>query len=384
MRIKAIIATSAVCISSAFAVPALADVTVGVTISLTGPASSLGLPTQKAIDIFPHEIAGEKIKYVVLDDATDPGMAVKNFRKLVDEYKADVIMGSSASPVTLPLVNLAAETHTPLLSLAASSKIVEPQDNVRRWTFKALQNESLMISVTVDHMVAKKVKSIGFIGVTDAYGEAWLQELKKQLAERNIELKGVERYARSDTSVTAQILKLMQTKPDAMFIASAGTPAALPQKTLHDLGYRGPVYQTYGIADRQFLRVAGKDADGALFSVGPMLVAEQLPKSNPIRAVALDFIHKYENKYGQGTASVFAANVWDANLMLRNALKTILPEAKPGTEAFRAKLRDALEHTKDLVTTQGVMTVTPQDHVGYDKRAAVMVQIRNGDWKYVP
>lgn len=381
--IKSLIATSVVCAAAGLPVPTYADVVVGVTISLTGPGASLAIPTKNAIDIFPREIDGQAIKYVVLDDASDPAGAVRNFKKLVDEYKADVILGSSISPATMPLVNLAAETHVPLLSLAASSRIVEPQDEVRRWTFKALQNQQMMMSVTIDHMVASGIKSVGYIGFSDAYGESWRQELTTQLEPRGIALKAAEHYGSKDTSVTAQILKIMQAKPDAVFIAAAGTPGALPQRSLIERGYKGAVYQTYGIANEKFLQLAGKDADGALFSVGPMLVAEQLPASNPIRAVALDLTHKYEAKYGKGSASVFVANAWDTYLLLSSALKATLPKAKPGTEAFRSALRDSLEQTKDLVTSQGVMTMSPKDHVGYDKRAAVMVQVKDGGWKYV-
>ena len=384
MHLKTTMAALAACLGAALCAPSFADITVGLTLSLTGPGSSLAIPTQKAVGIFPREIAGEKIKYVILDDASDPAGAVKNFHKLVDEYKADVVMGSSISPATLPLVNVAAETHVPLLSLAASSKIVEPQDEVHRWTFKALQNQPLMMEVTVDHMIASKVKSVGFIGFSNAYGESWLQELTKQLAANHIELKAVERYGSKDTSVTAQVLKLVQAKPDAILIAAAGTPGALPQKALRERGFKGLVYQTYGIANQQFLQVAGKDAEGALFSVGPMLVADQLPTSNPIRAVAMDWTRKYEARYGKDTASVFAANAWDSYMLLSHAIEAALPKARPGTAEFRSALRDALEATKDLVTSQGVMTMSPQDHVGYDKRAAVMVQIHDGHWKYVP
>jgi len=384
MHLKTTMAALAACLGAALCAPSFADITVGLTLSLTGPGSSLAIPTRDAVEIFPHEIDGEKIKYVILDDGTDPASAVKNFRKLVDEYKADVVMGSSITPTTLPLVSLAAETHVPLLSLGSASRIVEPQDDVRRWTFKALQNQQLMMSVTVDHMVANHIKSIGYIGFTNAYGESWLQELKTQLASNNIELKAVEHYGSKDTSVTAQVLKLVQAKPDAVFIAAAGTPGALPQKALRERGYKGLVYQTYGIANQQFLQVAGKDAEGALFSVGPMLVADQLPTSNPIRAVAMDWTRKYEAKYGKDTASVFAANAWDSYMLLSHAIKAALPKARPGTAEFRSALRDALEATKDLVTSQGVMTMSPQDHVGYDKRAAVMVQIHDGRWKYVP
>jgi len=383
MNLKCCLATFFVAVASYIAPGAAAEVVVGVTISLTGPGTSLAIPTQNAISIFPTEVGGEKVNYVVLDDGSDPTQSVRNFRKLVNEYKADVILGSSISPATLPLVDIAAETSTPLISLAASSRIVEPQDDVRRWTFKAIQNQELVTGVTVDHMVKNNVKRIGFIGFSDAYGESWLQELKKQLAERNIDLVAVERYGSKDTLVTAQVLKVMQAKPDAIFIAAAGTPGALPQKSLLERGFKGPIYQTYGIANNEFLRISGKDAEGALFAVGPALVASQLPDANPVKAVALDLKEKYEAKYGEGSLSVFVANAWDTQLLLNSALKDALKHEKPGSAAFRSVLRDSLENVHELVTSQGVMTMSSQDHVGYDKRAAVMVQIRDSGWKYI-
>lgn len=383
MKLKYCLAAVLITAVSCVAPVASAEVVVGVTISLTGPGASLAIPTQNAISIFPTEVEGEKIRYIVLDDQSDPTQSVRNFRKLVDEFKADVVLGSSISPATLPLVDIAAETGTPLLSLAASSRIVEPQDDVRRWAFKAIQNQELVTGVTVDHMVKSNISSLGFIGFSDAYGESWLQEFQKQLAERNIDLVATERYGSKDTLVTAQVLKVMQAKPDAVFIAAAGTPGALPQKTLLERGFKGPIYQTYGIANNEFLRVSGKDAEGALFAVGPALVADQLPDANPIKAVALDLKDKYEAKYGDGSLSVFVANAWDTHLLLDSALKDALKQEKPGSTAFRSVLRDSLEGVRELVTSQGVMSMSPQDHVGYDKRAAVMVQIRDSDWKYV-
>lgn len=362
---------------------ALADINVGVTLSLTGPGASLALPTQNAIKLFPKEIGSEKINYIILDDNSDPSASVRNFQKLVDENKVDVVMGSNVSPATIPLVNIASERKVPHISLAASARIVEPQDASRRWTFKAIANESVVVSVTVDHMVASGVKRLAFIGFADAYGDSWLGELKAQAEKRGIELVATEKYARTDASVTAQVLKIVAARPDAVLVAAAGTPGALPQKTLQERGYKGRVYQTYGIANRDFLKLAGKDAEGAYFAAGGVLVAPQLDDSNPIKKVALDAIKAYEAANGPDSMSVFSANAVDANLLLRAGLAGALAKQKPGTEAFRAALRDSLEQVRDLVTTQGVINMSTTDHVGYDKRAAVMMQIVDGGWKYV-
>lgn len=381
--IKFRLARLGVALLASAAMYAHADINVGVTLSLTGPGASLGGPTQNALKLFPKELGSEKINYIVLDDASDPSASVRNFQKLVDENKVDVVMGSNVSPATIPLVNVAAERKVPLISLAASARIVEPQDATRRWAFKAIANESIVVHATLDHMAANKVKTLGFIGFADAYGESWLNEVKAQAEKAGITLVATEKYARTDTSVTAQALKLLAAKPDAVLIAAAGTPGALPQKTLTDRGYKGRIYQTYGIANREFLKLAGKDAEGAIFAAGGVLVAQQLEQSNPIRKVALEAITAYEAAYGPDTMSVFSANAFDANLLLRTALPGALAKAKPGTDAFRSALRDSLEQVTGLVTTQGVINMSSSDHVGYDKRAAVIMQINNGNWKYL-
>lgn len=365
------------------ATPARADINVGVTLSLTGPAASLGMPAKRAIDLLPKEAAGQKLNFILLDDTSDPSVSVRNFRRLVDEHKVDVVMGSSVTPSTIALVDVAAETKVPLMSLAASAKIVEPQDEKRRWAFKAIQNENLMIGATLDHMQQAGTKTLAFMGFSDAYGDAWLAALQPLADKAGIKLVATERYVRTDTSVVAQTLKIIAAKPDAVLVAASGTPGALPQKALTERGYKGRVYQTYGIANRDFLRVAGKDAEGAIFAVGPVLVADQLEPGSPMRPVAQDFVKRYEAAYGSNSASIFSANVWDAGLVLRAAIPAALGKGKPGTEAFRIALRDALESTSGVVTTQGVTTMSRSDHVGYDKRAAVLVQIQNGVWKYL-
>jgi branched-chain amino acid transport system substrate-binding protein len=362
---------------------ALADVNVGVTLSLTGPGASLGIPTEKAIKLFPKEIAGQKINYLILDDGSDPTNSAKNFKKLVDEDKVDVVMGSSTSPATMPLVINASEKKVPHISLAASARIVEPQDATRRWSFKAIANENIVVGQTVAHMAANGVKTLAFIGFNDAYGESWLAELDSQAQKAGITRVATEKYARTDTSVTGQVLKIVAANPDAVLVAGAGTPGALPQKTLLERGYKGRIYQTYGIANRDFLRLAGKDAEGAYFAAGGVLVASQLEASNPIRSVGLEATRAYEAANGPDSMSVFVANAFDANMLLRAGLTTALAKERPGTEAFRAALRDSLEQVRGLVTTQGVINMTPTDHVGYDQRAAVMMQITNGAWKYV-
>ena len=366
------------------AAAAQADITVGVTVSATGPAASLGIPEKNTIALLPTTIGGQKVNYIVLDDASDTTAAVANTRKLITESKADVILGSTTTPNSLAMIDVVAEAQVPMISLAASARIVEPVDAKRRWVFKTPQNDIMMSIAIVQSMVDKGVKTVGFIGFADAYGEGWYQEFSKIAGIKGIQIVANERYARADTSVTAQVLKLMAAKPDAVLIAGSGTPAVLPQKTLKERGYTGLYYQTHGVANNDFLRVGGKDVDGTLLPAGGVLVAAQLPPNHPVRKAALEYVTKYEAAYGKGSVSTFGAHAWDAGVLLQAAIPVALKTAQPGTPAFRAALRDALEAVKEAPGAHGIFNMSAGDHLGLDQRARVMVKIENGTWKYLP
>ena len=361
-----------------------AQIRVGVTISTTGPAASLGVPQRNSIALMPTEIGGQKVEYIVLDDAADSTKAVANARKLIDENNVDVLVGSSTTPASLAMIDVAAEKKVAMVSLAASARLIQPMDAQRRWVFKTPQNDSLMADAIAGHMASAGVKTVGFIGFNDAYGDGWLAEATRAFAANNIQLVATEKFARADTSVTGQVLKLVAAKPDAVLIAGAGTPAALPQKTLRERNYTGRYYQTHGIANADFLRVGGRDVEDTVLPAGPILVASQLPDSNPIKAVAGDYVRRYEAAHGVGSVATFGAHAIDAGIMLQAAIPVALKSAKPGTPEFRAALRDAIEANKDLVLTHGVSTMTPQDHNGFDQRARVMVTIEGGAWKMLP
>jgi branched-chain amino acid transport system substrate-binding protein len=368
----------------ATAAPAFADINVGVTVSATGPAASLGIPEKNTITLLPTKIGNEKINYVVLDDASDTTTAVSNTRKLISEHRVDVVIGSTITPNSLAMIDVVSEAQTPMISLAASARIVEPMDAKRRWVFKTPQNDVMMAQAIGTHMAENRVKTVGFIGFADAYGESWYQEFDKVARAKGLQIVANERYNRTDTSVTSQALKIMSAKPDAVLIVGSGTPAALPQKTLKERGYAGKYYQTHGVANNDFLRVGGKDVEGTIFPAGAVLVAAQLPKNHPVRASALDYWAKYEGAFGKGSVSTFGAHAWDAGLIFRTAAAQALKKAKPGTAEFRAALRDALESVKELPAAHGVFNMTSEDHLGLDHRARVMVKIENGTWKYLP
>jgi branched-chain amino acid transport system substrate-binding protein len=363
---------------------ALADITVGVTVSATGPAASLGIPEKNTIALMPRTIAGEKVNYIVLDDASDTTTAVGNTRKLISESKVDIILGSSTTPNSLAMIDVAAEAQTPMISMAASARIVEPMDAKKKWVFKTPQNDIMMSLAIADHMANAGVKTVAFIGFADAYGEGWYQEFSNAAALKKIQIVGNERYARTDTSVTGQTLKMISAKPDAVLIAGSGTPAALPQKALKERGFAGKVYQTHGVANADFLRVGGKDVEGTFLPSGPVLVAEQLPASHPVKKSAMAYVTAYEAVHGKGSVSTFGAHGWDAGVLMAAAVPVALKKAKPGTVEFRTALRDALEQIKELPGAHGIFNMSENDHLGLDQRARVMVKIENGAWKYIP
>jgi branched-chain amino acid transport system substrate-binding protein len=368
----------------ATAAAAWADVNVGVTVSATGPAASLGIPEKNTISLMPKTIAGQKINYIVLDDASDTTAAVANTRKLIAENKVDIILGSTTTPNSLAMIDVASEAKTPMISIAASARIIEPMAAKKKWVFKTPQNDIMMSLAIAEHMAANGVKTVAFIGFSDAYGEGWSEEFAKAAALKKITVVANERYSRTDTSVTGQALKIMSAKPDAVLVAGSGTPAALPQKTLKERGYTGKMYQTHGVANADFLRVGGKDVEGTFLPAGPVLVAEQLPATNPVKKSALAYVTAYEAAYGKGTVSTFGAHAWDAGLLMSSAVPIALKKAQPGTPEFRAALRDALEQTKDVSGAHGVFNMTEKDHLGLDQRARVMVKIENNAWKYQP
>jgi branched-chain amino acid transport system substrate-binding protein len=360
-----------------------AQIKVGITISATGPAASLGIPQKNTVALLPKTIAGKSVEYIVLDDASDVTSAVKNMRKLISEDNVDLIIGSSVTPNSLAMVDVAKETSVPMITLAASSKIIDPVEPNHHWVFKTPQNDSLMASAIAEHMAANGIKTVGMIGFTDAYGQGWHDEFGKAAAAKNIKIVDYEEYSRSDTSVTGQVLKLIAANPDAILVAGSGTPAALPETTLKERGYAGKYYQTHGVANNDFLRVCGKDCNGTFLPAGPLLVAAQLPDSNMAKKQGMEYTNAYEKAYGVGTVATFGGHLWDADLLLQNAAPIALKTAQPGTPAFRAALRDALESLHEVPISHGVVNTSKTDHSGLDSRARVMVEIEDGKWVLV-
>ncbi|MEP7057799.1 MAG: ABC transporter substrate-binding protein [Caldimonas sp.] len=362
---------------------ARADIKVGVILSLTGPGASLGIPAENSIKLWPADLGGQKVQLIVLNDASDPTTAAKNAAKLITEDNVDVIVGASITPTSLAVVETAARSGVPVVSLAGGGAIVEPQDGPRRWAFKMSPTETISLQVAFDDMARNKATTLGAIAISTSFGEGYLKAVERVAPAHNIKVVAVEKYAPTDQSVTAQVLKVVAANPDAVFIFSAGTPGALPHVELVKRGYKGRIYQTQGVANADFLRVGGKDLEGGLMTVAPVLVAEQLPDANPVKKPGLDYVKRYEDKYGPGTRSLFGATAWDAQLWLNAAIPNALKKGKPGTPEFRTALRDAIEGLKEFVGSQGVFNLSEKDHNGVDRRSQVLVRIENGQWKLV-
>ncbi|WP_374494451.1 ABC transporter substrate-binding protein [Zoogloea sp.] len=366
-------------IAALAATPALADINVGVIASLTGPAAALGAETKKAVALFPTTVGGEKINFIVLDDGTDPTNAVKNVRKLISEDKVDAILGPNLISTAVAMADVANAEKTPMISVAP----LDVSGDKRGYIFRSEPSADLMVGRVVADMVEGGAKTVGFIGFSDSWGELLLKALTKA-TEGKIKIVASERYGRADPSVQAQVLKVMSAKPDVVFVGASGTPAAMPQITLRERGYKGKIYQSHGVTSKEFLRVGGKAVEGALIPVGPVLVAEQLPDSHPTKKAAVAFVKEFEAKNGPDSRSTFAGASWDAWQLLQNAIVTAQKaKVKSGTPEFRNALRDGIEKTSKLVGTNGVYTMGANDHAGYDASAIVLIKVENNHWKLV-
>ena len=376
MKSRNLIALS---IAALVATPALADINVGVIASLTGPAAALGAETKKAVALFPTTVGGEKINFIVLDDGTDPTNAVKNVRKLISEDKVDAILGPNLISTAVAMADVANAEKTPMISVAP----LDVSGDKRGYIFRSEPSADLMVNRIVADMVDGGAKTVGFIGFSDSWGELLLKALTKA-TEGKIKIVATERYGRADPSVQAQVLKVLSAKPDVVFVGASGTPAAMPQITLRERGYKGKIYQSHGVTSKEFLRVGGKFVEGALIPVGPVLVAEQLLDSHPTKKNGVAFVKELEAKNGPDSRSTFAGASWDAWQLLQNAIVTAQKaKVKSGTPEFRNALRDGIEKTSKLVGTNGVYTMGANDHAGYDASAIVLIKVENNHWKLV-
>ena len=379
MKIKLSIKPLAIALSLFGATAALADINIGISVSATGPAAVLGGPQKNTAELLPATIGGEKINWIVLDEATDSTTAAKNAAKLITENKVDLIIGGSTTPTVMAIAGAASDAKTPLIAMAPN-----PADGEKlKWTFTMPQNFALMGEGILEHMKANNQKTLGFIGYADAYGEVWIKALDAVKDKYGVTVGPIERFQRTDTSVTGQVVKLLAAKPDAILVVASGAPAAMPHSSLNERGYKGQIYQTHGAPSPAFLKIGGKNVEGGILVAGPVIEWDQLPDSHPSKKVAGEYAKRYEDKFGAGTLSSFGGHLWDAQLVASRAIPVALKKAKPGTAEFRSALRDAIESEKDVVGVHGVFNMSPTDHTGLDRRARVLLQVQNGAFKVI-
>jgi branched-chain amino acid transport system substrate-binding protein len=365
---------------AAFASASHAQIRIGLMVSATGPTSAIGIPQKNTGDILPRAIAGTPVEYISLEDGGDATRAVQNARKLIQEHHVDALIGPSTTPNAFAILDIIADAKVPLMATVGTSSVVEPIDAKKRWVFKTTQNDDLIAEALIGHMVKHGVRRVGFIGFNDPYGENWLKVFGALGKKAGIDVVAAERYARNDASVTGQSLKVIAAKPDAVLIAAVGGPAVLPEATLREQGYKGAIYQTHAVATDDFIKLGKDKVEGTILAAGPMLVIDEIPDTNPTKKVAQAYIGAYEKQFGTRPAT-FGANTWDAGILLERAIPVALKAAKPGTEAFRSALRDALEQEREVVGCQGVFNMSPTNHNGMDERARVLITIRDGRFR---
>jgi len=384
MRSATTLRLAAAALCAALATPLqAADIKVGVITSLSGPVSALGIPYNKGIEAaraYLPNVGKHKVQVIVLDDASDPSVAGRNARKLVTDDKVDVLIGTSGVPGALAISAVARETRTPLIS---PTPVNVPADD-KGWTVTVSQPFPLMVAAVVDKMKASGIKTVAFIGFSDALGDLAYDSLVKAAEPAGIKVIANERYARGDASVAGQVLKIVAARPDAVFAGNSGTPGALPYLALAERGYKGQIYGTHGLITADFVRVGGSAANGLMVPSGPVMVADQLPASNPVRKVALDFRAAYQRTHGAAPVDAFSAYTFDAWLVFADAAARAAAKAEPGTPEFRLALRDAIAATRELPGTHGVFSFRPNEPYGLDKRSAVVIRLDQGQWKLVP
>ena len=356
---------------------AQADINIGISLPLTGPTSALGIPIKNAIALWPTTIAGEKLNVIILDDATDPTNATKNARRFVTDDKVDILMGSAATPPANAVAAVAAETGTMHMTFAP----IDVSTNKAPWSYNTPQSTLVMSHAIVAHMKKIGVKTVGFIGYADAYGELFLRDMKVKMAGTDIKFVSEERFARTDTSVTGQALKVTAGAPDAILVVASGSGAAMPHKALIERGYKGKIYQTHGAASRDLMRVGGKDVEGAFVVAGPGVVAGQLPANHPSKQVAMTHVTAWEKLYGPNSRNPCAGHAYDASVILQKIIPIALKTAKPGTKEFRGALKAALENAGPIPLFHGTVNYTATNHAGYTDETGIIMQIVNGDWK---
>jgi branched-chain amino acid transport system substrate-binding protein len=375
MKVAAVTVAGMLCVSGM----AHAQIRLGAILSISGPGAAMGVGYKGAFDFFPKEIAGQPVEYIIRDDATDASTGYTAAQRMISEDHIDAFIGPSLTATDAAVAPLANQAHVPMLAMAPYE-----YDPVKQpYTFNDAQPLSLMVAAVFKYMQAHGIKQIGYIGFSDGWGDQVRAATNQSAETDGMTILADERYARTDTSAEAQVLKLMSVHPEAIMMGTSATPAALPVVALRHRGFKGGLYGNHGIVSPAFIKVGGAAVEGVIAVTSPVVVYDQLPDSNVVKPVAAAFMADYTKQFGPQSVNPFAGYSYDAMLLLKNAIPVALKSGKPGTEDFRVALRDALEKTHELVGVSGVYDMSPTNHNGQDARAAVLVEVKDGAWRAI-
>jgi branched-chain amino acid transport system substrate-binding protein len=310
------------------------------------------------------------LKIVIYDDASDETKAVLAAKKLIEEDRVTAIVGPTLSGTSLAILDTVQKAQVPLVSAAAASKIVEPASE-RKWVFKTPQSDALIVGALVDHLKAKNLTKVGWLNVDYAFGQLGWIEFEKAAKAANLTVVANEKFGQKDVDMTPQLTRVKAANPQAVIVWSIPPSASIATKNYADLGLKAPLFQSHGVGNKKFIELAGPAANGVVFPVGKLLVAEQLPDSDPQKGVLLAYARDFEAKYGP--RNTFGGHAWDAVKLVVAAME------KTGTD--RARLRTAIESTRNFVGITGVFDFSPSDHNGLDRRAVVLTEIADGQWR---
>lgn len=382
----------ALCLLAVLAVPLSAQepvIKIGVVVDITGPASSLGVPERNTVQLYQEDhgtVRGRqgtvRVQWIVTDGESDPTKAVVATKRLIEEDRVAAVVCCTTSPASLAIINTVQAARVPNISLAAVASIIEPVEQ-RRWVFKTPQTDRLMLEVLTTYMRSQGHRRVAFLGFDDAYGQGGLDEFRKLAPQKGIEIVATESFARTATDVTSQITRAAGRNPQAFLIWAIPPGANVANRNIRDLGLAQQVYQSHGVANKTFLDLGQRSVEGVILPSGPILVAETLPDSDQRKPVLMEYIRRYEGRFGAGTRNTFGGHALDAMLILRPAIERVLRQGvRPeNVGGFRSALRDQIERgTKEVVGITGVFNFSARDHLGLDERAAVLIRIQGGTW----
>ncbi|MFP3998820.1 MAG: ABC transporter substrate-binding protein [Desulfobacterales bacterium] len=350
---------------------------IGGVFSVTGPASFLGDPEKKSMELAIDEINesggvdGRKLEAEIYDTEGDPSKTVTSVTKLINKDRATAIIGPSLTPTTLAVVPMVERAKLPFVSCAAGNKIVEP---VKPWVFKTAQSDIQAVASIYEHIKQRDIKKVAIITVANAFGESGKEQLIEQASDFGLTVVRSESFGAGDSDMTAQLTKIRREDPGAIICWGTNPGPAVVAKNVKQLELEIPLYQSHGVASPKFIELAEDAAEGIFLPTGKILVAEQLPEDDPQKKVLSRYIEAYESRYDE-TVSGFGGYAYDAIYLLAEAMK--------GTDGDKEKIRENLENISDHAGISGVFNFSKTDHNGLDPSAFVMVRIKDGKWELV-